>query len=175
MAFRAGESFTPSPVMATTSPCARYRLPMRSLSSGVTRANILIPRITPSSCSSVMAWISSPVRTSSSATVQPRLRATETAVPLRSPVMMTTFTPCPSIFFMARGTSGRTGSKKERMPEKAMCRIESTCTSSAFSVLRVPTAISLLPPSLARSIHPSTFTYVSLSTSERSSRMSGAP
>ena len=36
--FKAGASFTPSPVMATSSPCCCKALTMRNLCSGATRA-----------------------------------------------------------------------------------------------------------------------------------------
>ena len=67
-ALRAGASFTPSPVMATTAPCRWKALTIRTLCSGETRANTAYSQICrsssswsiPSSCVPVMALSCSP-------------------------------------------------------------------------------------------------------------------
>ena len=83
-------------------------------------ANILILFITSSNCASVINRTSSPVKTSLSATLQPRLFATDTAVPFKSPVIITTLTPCVSMFFIAKGISSRIGSKKDKIPSNVI-------------------------------------------------------
>src|SRR5450759_5702732 len=62
-AFRAGESLTPSPVMATISPLAFRAWTSRSFCSGTTRAKILTSRIRSASTSSGISSSSGPVIT----------------------------------------------------------------------------------------------------------------
>ena len=110
IALSAGASLTPSPVIATTSPSFWYNFPIRSLSSGVTRAKIFILGILFSNSSSFIFASSLPVSTSLSSICQFRLLATESAVPGKSPVTKTILTPCARIVSIAAGTSGRMGS-----------------------------------------------------------------
>ena len=64
-ALRAGASFTPSPVMATTSPLPRRALTMRSLWKGETRANTLVRSMAASSWASSISSSSDPDTTRS--------------------------------------------------------------------------------------------------------------
>ena len=59
--FRAGASFTPSPVMATISPLAFRALTIRSFCSGTTRAKMLTSRMRSANSSSPIASSSGPV------------------------------------------------------------------------------------------------------------------
>jgi hypothetical protein len=60
---KAGASFTPSPVTATISPLACSASTMRSLCSGLTRANTSVSRTVSTSCSGDMASSWTPVTT----------------------------------------------------------------------------------------------------------------
>src|SRR4029453_14744699 len=89
-ALRAGASFTPSPVMATTFPARLSSRTRRSLSSGATRATTPISGSCSSSCSSGMAANSAPVMARPSMPSSPAMAA---AVAAWSPVIIRTRMP----------------------------------------------------------------------------------
>lgn len=107
---RAGASFTPSPVMATTSPAFCRASTILSFCSGLTRAKTS----TFKSSSSESASSSSPVATTSAGI--PTLRAMARAVAGWSPVTITTRTPAFKTLATASGTSGRGGPAGGRSP-----------------------------------------------------------
>lgn len=109
---RAGASFTPSPVMATTSPAFCRASTILSFCSGLTRAKTS----TFKSSSSESASSSSPVATTSAGI--PTLRAMARAVAGWSPVTITTRTPAFKTLATASGTSGRGGSSRRTKPKK---------------------------------------------------------
>ena len=92
-AFRAGASFTPSPVMATTWPRFCKALTMRVLCSGATRAKTDVRSAARSSSSWLIRSSSAPVRILSPGRLRSRARATAAAVALWSPVIITGRTP----------------------------------------------------------------------------------
>ena len=106
-ALSAGASFTPSPVMATTSPCSCQASTMRILSSGETRAYTEKPRTLSTSSSSDMAASSRPVTTRPPSPRSPIWRAMAPAVAAWSPVIITVRMPARRASAMARAASGR--------------------------------------------------------------------
>ena len=87
---RAGASFTPSPVMATTWPFLRRMSTRWTLSSGETRAMTPMSSIWRIASSSLMARNSAPVMARPS---MPSWRAIASAVTAWSPVIMRTWMP----------------------------------------------------------------------------------
>mmetsp|Transcript_23501 Transcript_23501/g.32172 ORF Transcript_23501/g.32172 Transcript_23501/m.32172 type:complete len:210 (-) Transcript_23501:5059-5688(-) len=139
--FKAGESFTPSPVMAVTLPALVNSFTMISFCSGEVRAKTISCLETSTfQSASVMAGMSDPLtttaRTSSSGTsegamarcrasrslvgcvMRPILRAMAAAVSGWSPVTITTLTPAVWQSAMAFGTSRRGGSCSVTSPTK---------------------------------------------------------
>ena len=106
-AFSAGASFTPSPVIATTLPERLSSCTRRILSSGATRAMTPISGSSSSSCSSLIAANSVPVRALPSI---PSSRAIAPAVTAWSPVIIRTRIPASWHSAMAALASGRGGS-----------------------------------------------------------------
>eukprot|EP01136_Pigoraptor_vietnamica_P010644 Opistho-1_new@48534 len=143
---RAGPSFVPSPVTATTSRLALSRLliaPDTSvyLSFGDDRASTRRRgKISSNSCcrmlpslSRTLARNSGPSMTSSFPSLRmPHLRAIDRAVVTLSPVTMRTTIPACWHSWMARGTSGRTGSSMPTMHT----RVRSVSARSASSALQ---------------------------------------
>ena len=115
-ATRDGASLTPSPVIAIISPFFLYAVMMRSLCSGVMRANTLTVRIFSASCRSERVSISSPVSIVLPALNIPASVAIACAVTLWSPVIMTTRIPAAIARRIASGTSGRSASFMPRNP-----------------------------------------------------------
>ena len=117
-ALRAGASFTPSPVMATTSPLARSSCTRRSLCWGLRRAHRSTWRSrslreassSPSSCAPVMT---------SGRSDRPTCWAMARAVAGWSPVIMITRTPARRHSASAAGTSVRGGSARATRPRKS--------------------------------------------------------
>src|SRR5437773_1839522 len=99
--FRAGASFTPSPVIATICPLARHASTIRILCSGETRAYTRIRSTCSRRPSSGRASSSSPVRARSPFSRIPISRATAIAVSLWSPVIITTRIPARFAFRIA--------------------------------------------------------------------------
>ena len=91
--FNAGLSFTPSPVMATTSPFACHAFTIRTLCSGDTLAYTEYFLISFVNCSSDILSSSNPVKASSSFSNIPNFLAIATAVTLWSPVIITVLIP----------------------------------------------------------------------------------
>ena len=91
--FMDGASFTPSPVMATTSPAFFLILTIRFLCAGVTLANTLPRRIASARSLFVMASSCSPEYTSEGSEHIPACFATASAVRAWSPVIITVAMP----------------------------------------------------------------------------------
>ena len=108
--FKAGASFTPSPVIATTSPFACQAFTIRTLCSGDTLAYTLIFFTLFSSSSCDIFSRSLPVTASSSPSSIPSCLAIATAVVLWSPVIITVFIPAVLHFSTAVLTSSLGGS-----------------------------------------------------------------
>ena len=125
-----------------------------------------------SSASSLISARSCPVSTSLSETLQPISRATATAVPFKSPVIMMMRVPSDSIFRTASGTSLRTGSWKASTPTNSIPSVSETLFGS--SCIR-PKAIRRRPSELAFNIHSSIFFRFSSSIFALPSKISGAP
>ena len=127
-AFRAGASFTPSPVMATTCPRFCQARTIRSLCSGVTRAKT---ENFPMSCSS-MSWgmksSSPPVTASSPSRQMSSCFAMARAVERWSPVIITGRMPARRQRATAFAASGRGGSIMPNRPRKVSSR--SVCSGS---------------------------------------------
>ena len=115
-AFSAGASFTPSPVIATTSPAAFSASTMRSFCSGRTRAKTAISCTRTRNAASSSAAISAPVATGASS--RPALRAMAAAVAGWSPVIMAMRMPALRQSRTASGTDGRSGSARATRPRK---------------------------------------------------------
>ena len=89
--FRAGESFTPSPVMPTTRPISWHRRTMRDLSVGRARAMTRMRGTIFFTSSSLSRFSWAEVMAKSSLLCSsPASRAMEAAVSSRSPVIITT-------------------------------------------------------------------------------------
>mmetsp|Transcript_30351 Transcript_30351/g.65119 ORF Transcript_30351/g.65119 Transcript_30351/m.65119 type:complete len:267 (-) Transcript_30351:1111-1911(-) len=136
---RAGASFTPSPVIAGTSPHDRRSLTRSCLSRGSVREKTREPppcMMSLARCSSVMdPWKNSaPVKdlplTLSPSSKMPTSRAMASAVILLSPVIMMTRMPASWQRWMAERTSGRGGSLIPVRPTKV--RPDSTVAYSSM-------------------------------------------
>ncbi len=92
-AFRDGASLTPSPVIAVISPFFLHAATIRTLCSGETCANTRTFFIFSASISSVISINSSPEMHSFSSDAMCSSFAIANAVSIRSPVIMTVFTP----------------------------------------------------------------------------------
>jgi len=114
-AFSAGASFTPSPVMATTSPPAFRACTSLSFCCGITRAKTLVRSARSRSAASSIASMSAPVSTPPVVSM-PASAAMASAVPGWSPVTMATRTPARRHSATAAGTSGRSGSARATRP-----------------------------------------------------------
>ena len=132
--FRAGESFTPSPVMPTTRFSSWAMRTSRLLSVGRARATTRRLGRSCLSSSSVFSAISALVMaTSVVSRSRPDSRAMATAVSLRSPVTMTTWMPASCTSLIAGMTSLRTLSRMERTQTSVRSR-----PSGSPSVLATP-------------------------------------
>ncbi len=105
--FRAGASFTPSPVIATMWPFFLRTSTRRTLCSGVTRAMTPTPSISRSASSSLMAPNSAPVIARPSI---PRSVAIACAVTAWSPVIIRTWMPAAFAVAIEAFAAGRGGS-----------------------------------------------------------------
>ena len=117
-AFRAGASFTPSPVMATTSPFSLYAFTILNLCAGLTLANTLYRPIFFFRSSSDMASSITPVTISSPCFDILRSLAIFPAVSTWSPVIITVFIPALLHRATAFFTSFLGGSIREAIPAK---------------------------------------------------------
>ncbi|OPX67489.1 MAG: hypothetical protein A4E30_00012 [Methanomassiliicoccales archaeon PtaB.Bin215] len=117
--FRAGASFTPSPVMATISPLACRASTMRTLCSGATRAKTLTSSRRSSSSWSEAVSSTRPLTTlSRPGTAIPISRAMARAVSSWSPVIMITLMPAVRHFLTASTASLRGASIMPTRPRK---------------------------------------------------------
>ncbi|MPN19560.1 hypothetical protein SDC9_166931 [bioreactor metagenome] len=117
---RAGASFTPSPVIATTSPRERSALTICIFSRGSMREKIVTsPSFSARSSSSIFSS-SSPLIITCSFSPQPRPTscAIRCAVTLLSPVIITTRTPAPPQALIDSATFSRGGSIKAASPAR---------------------------------------------------------
>ena len=131
----AGASFTPSPVIATTSPCACSARTMRILCSGLVRAYTSTSRTTALSWSCESASSSAPVSTAaSSPSTRPISRAIAIAVPAWSPVIIFTRMPAAWQSAIASIASGRGGSRMPQTPRNSRPSRSSSSTSPALGV-----------------------------------------
>ena len=117
-AFREGASLTPSPVMATILPEAFSAFTMRTLCSGDTWANTERLRAAARNSLSDRASICGPLIQSEGFSAMPSSWAMTKAVSLRSPVIMTVFTPAWRKSCTALTASGRIGSIIPARPMK---------------------------------------------------------
>mmetsp|Transcript_4308 Transcript_4308/g.10425 ORF Transcript_4308/g.10425 Transcript_4308/m.10425 type:complete len:364 (+) Transcript_4308:2245-3336(+) len=130
---RAGASFVPSPVTATTSPSDFCRLHSVSLSVGLERASTRILTAT----LSFSLWLilrntgPSSTKPSSPSTRIPASQAMASAVSALSPVTMRTVTPAPRSRATASAVSGRMGSLMPTTPRSV--RFSSGASSSLSS------------------------------------------
>ena len=129
--FSAGASFTPSPVIATTSPSAWSASTIRSLCSGDTRANtdvrphdVAPARRRPASSSS------SPVAAGAPGSTMPRSAAIRSAVRGWSPVIIMTRMPARWAAATASAASGRAGSMIPTTPHHTSSRSSSASRTS---------------------------------------------
>mmetsp|Transcript_26233 Transcript_26233/g.66722 ORF Transcript_26233/g.66722 Transcript_26233/m.66722 type:complete len:297 (+) Transcript_26233:1535-2425(+) len=118
--FKAGASFVPSPVTATTSPRKRRRRTRISLSVGVERASTWSLGSTLSFSSSLSTRNSGPVMATPPSVKIPHSRAMLFAVRMLSPVTILTMIPACLHLSTASGTSGRRGSWMPMMPRQIM-------------------------------------------------------
>ena len=136
--FKAGASFVPSPVTATTAPFCWSSCTKRCLSVGRAR-DIIFKSITRSKASSsVRSANAVPVirlRSVSSGFQSPICRAISVAVPGVSPVTILTSMPADWHFATAAGTSGRIGSEMATTPKKfrSFSATNATQSSGAWS------------------------------------------
>ena len=114
-AFSAGASFTPSPVIATTSPACLSCCTRRSLWLGCRRAQRSVWRRRSLRRASSSDSISAPVSTSGRS-LRPTCRAMARAVAGWSPVIMITRMPACRHSASAAGTSSRGGSSRASRP-----------------------------------------------------------
>ena len=133
--FNDGASFTPSPVIAAISPFFLHAATMRTLCSGDTCANTLVPAIRRASSASSIPSSSSPCIHWEGSCAIPISRAMANAVSTRSPVIMIVFTPALANSATAGATSGRTGSAIPANPKKV-----SPFSSSPMASSRNPRA-----------------------------------
>ena len=136
-AFKAGASFTPSPVMDTTLPFFCHAFTMRILFSGETRAYTAICSTCSSSSSSLILSSSAPVIALSPSCNMPSWAAMADAVTTWSPVIITGFIPACLHTATASLTSSLGGSIMPTSPRKvkplstpsevSSCGISSTC------------------------------------------------
>ena len=119
-ALRAGASFVPSPVTATTSPCCCSSPTSLDLSVGRARDIIFMRRAASAASLSSRAAKSGPVIMLLSLSVlsfhSPICRPISFAVPGVSPVTILILIPASMLSFTAAGTSARTGSEIATMP-----------------------------------------------------------
>ncbi len=115
---RAGASFTPSPVIATTWSRAFRASTIRVLCWGETRQHTWSLSARAASSSSLIFSISGPVSTRPPGVRTPISRAIASAVSLWSPVTMTLFSPAPLRDLHGLTTSGRAGSIMPSRPTK---------------------------------------------------------
>ena len=113
--FKAGASFTPSPVIVTISPFCLRAFTILNLCSGLTLANIVILFTIFASSSSVNLSISSPVMTLPE---RPISFPISTAVSLLSPVIILTFIPLSLQEIMVGLTFALGGSSMATKPKK---------------------------------------------------------
>ena len=175
--FKAGLSFTPSPVIAATSPVRFNDLIMRSLSEGETRANTTHVLTASSSCSSVISSSSEPVITVLPLRNMWSCFAIASAVTLWSPVIIITRMPASWHVSTAPITSFLGGSIIPTAPMKVIpysmlsvsfsgtfvsCLLAKPRTRSALldillhksSILRLSTSvISRTPPLVKKCVH----------------------
>ena len=145
-AFRAGASFVPSPVTATTCPWRCRASTSRFLSIGRARAIIFRSITRSSSWLSVKAPNSGPVimlRSVSEGCHNPICRPISFAVPGVSPVTILTFMPAFRTSSMAAGTSERTGSAIATMPR-----------NSRLSAITLPSVIVASPVLISCTANP---------------------
>lgn len=119
--FRAGASFVPSPVAATTSPRFWRSRTNRSLSFGRARDRIFTSSTRLINSSSVIAANSVPVSMFLSVSFsfqRPICLPISFAVPDVSPVTILTCMPALTQSLIAAGTSSRTGSEIAKIPTK---------------------------------------------------------
>ncbi len=147
-AFRAGASFTPSPVIAVTCPRFCKVFTIRNLCVGETRAKTEICSISSSSSWSLIFSSSMPVMACPFELVIPSSRAMCIAVRGWSPVIMTTRIPALLHNATASFTSARGGSIMPTKPIKVNPCSKSESKSGVSSVLyatpkmRIPLAAS---------------------------------
>ena len=142
----AGASLTPSPVMATTSPCACRASTMRSLCSGLVRAYMSTFLTASSSSSWLIDSISSPVSTVG-LLVSPISVAMACAVIGLSPVTIFTCMPACAHSLMAWATSSLGGSMSPSSPMMmSSCSVFSSvngaCTSCLYATASTRSAFS---------------------------------
>mmetsp|Transcript_22025 Transcript_22025/g.53925 ORF Transcript_22025/g.53925 Transcript_22025/m.53925 type:complete len:398 (+) Transcript_22025:1414-2607(+) len=133
--FKAGASFTPSPVIPTICPDCCRTSTILYLSSGSTSANpsaarIMssrlvepVPTFTSASGASrilLILWIVDPI---------PSLRAVSIAIAVWSPVIILTWTPISCAISMVAFVSTRGGSKRERIPLNWNTPCSSVCAT----------------------------------------------
>ena len=125
----AGASLTPSPVMATISPCDCSARTMRTLCSGVTRANTRQRFTCRASSASSARSSCGPDSTGSSSRQIPTRTATDFAVTAWSPVIMTGVMPACRHCATASADSGRGGSERPTKPRnvRSCSRIVPSC------------------------------------------------
>ncbi|MCY1525710.1 hypothetical protein D9M68_606990 [compost metagenome] len=179
---RAGESLTPSPVMATRSPMACKRSTRRSLWLGLVRANTLVSFSRASSSASLSSSRSAPV--SGLPPGRPRRSAMAAAVAAWSPVIIFTWMPALWHSSMARMASSRGGSSMPTRPRRTKPLSRSAWSSSCWFSLAARRARPIMRrPAAAPSPSTSSHTRGSSGSSvpsrdcrsQTSSKRSGAP
>ena len=128
---RAGASFMPSPVTATTLPNSLSNLTTRIFTVGVLRAITQISGSFSLSCASVISSISLASRAILPAVISPSSSAMATAVMILSPVRI--FTPTPALWqdLTASETSARSGSEIATKPSKTIPLSICLCCASS--------------------------------------------
>mmetsp|Transcript_19942 Transcript_19942/g.31368 ORF Transcript_19942/g.31368 Transcript_19942/m.31368 type:complete len:251 (+) Transcript_19942:1086-1838(+) len=170
--FKAGASFTPSPVMPTSKPPMRSASTMTNLCSGNTWAKPL-QSTTRWQMSAISAPLGSlPSESSVGRPSQPRMlvpmsstRAVSLAMTWWSPVTIFTSTPCTRARSMVSLVSGRGGSRKVSTPRN--------CQRPPWSVRA--TASERMPRSASSSTFPSTAAWMRALSAQSASTMCGAP
>ena len=145
--FNAGASLVPSPVAATTSPFALSNLTKRSLSLGRARESIFMSSARDNISSSLIAANSLPVTIFLSVSElfqSPICLPISLAVPVVSPVTIFTCIPASIQFFIAAGTSLRTGSE-----------IANTPTNDRFAIFNFPSLMISSSPLTSAYANPS--------------------
>jgi len=131
--FKAGASLTPSPVIATISPCFFHASMIRILCSGDTRAYTAILLTCLNNSSSLIKSSSVPVTTLSPGNINPICKPIASAVVLWSPVIIIGRIPAVLHSSIASFTSSRGGSIIPVSPTKQSCDSTLTSPSLMFS------------------------------------------